>query len=118
MTNETTENFWKAWNEFEWPEPVPVTYRLYYNDNGSPQCYTMESLPGKYVEIDRETYVAASWNVRVIDEKLQIVAPAITVNKLQPNSDTGISCAPTDVCVIVSQDQPHTKWKLTANETH
>lgn len=118
MTNETTENFWKAWNEFKWPDPVLATYRLYYNDDGSPKCYTMETLPGKYIEVDRETYVLNPWNVRVIDEKLHIIPPAITVKKLQHSGINGVACHPQDVCVVVAPDQTHTKWKLTVNETH
>jgi hypothetical protein len=118
MTNETTENFLQVMATFEWPEPKPVFYRLYYNDDGTPKCYTMEDLPGKYLEIDRDTYVACSWNVRVVDKKLQIISPAVTIHKLQPSSSTGIYCDPSDVCVVVTKNQPHTKWKLTANETH
>jgi hypothetical protein len=118
MTNKTTENFLKVMAEFEWPDPVPVTYRLYYNEDGSPKCYTMESLPGKYIELDRETYVLSPWNVRVINETLHIIPPAITVKKLQPSNTNGTSCHPQDICVVVSADQNHTKWKLSVNETH
>ena len=117
MTNETTENFCKAWNEFKWPDPVPVTYRLYYNEDGTPKCYTMELLPGKYIELDRETYVLSPWNVRVVDEKLHIVPPTVTIKKLQPSDIDGVACHPQDVCIVVSADHPHTKWKLTVNET-
>jgi len=118
MTNETTENFLKVMSEFEWPDPVPVTYRLYYNEDGSPKCYTMELLPGKYVEVDRELYLTCPWNVRIVDEKLHIVPSAVTVKKLQPNSTNGLACHPQDICVVVASDQPHTKWKLISNETY
>jgi hypothetical protein len=118
MTNETTENFIKAWSEFKWPEQVPVTYRLYYNDNGSPKCYTMEDLPGKYVEVDRDTYVLSLWNVRVVDEKLHVIPPVVTVKKLQLSNTDGIACHPQDVCVVVAPDQNYINWKLTENETH
>jgi hypothetical protein len=78
----------------------------------------MESLPGKYIELDRETYVLSPWNVRVVDEKLRIIAPAVTVKKLQPNDTDGLACHPQDVCVVVSSDQNYIKWKLAENETH
>jgi len=118
MTNQTTENFLKVMAEFEWPEPVAVSFRLYYNEDGTPNCYTMEDLPGKYIEVDRETYISSRWNVRVVDEKLHIIPPAVTVKKLQPNDINGIACHPQDICVIVPPDQTHTKWKMIANETH
>ncbi len=118
MLNETTENFLKVMAEFEWPESKPATYRLYYNNDGTLKCYTMDDLPGKYIEVDRETYVAHLWNVKVIDEKLHIVPPAILTHKLKPNHSTGTACHLQDICVIVDQNQPHTKWNITTNETY
>ena len=116
MSRETTDNFFKAMAEFEWPETTPVSYRLYYTDTGAPECYTMEDLPGKYIEVDQETYVLARWNVQVIDNKIHIIAPTVTIQKLQPNTTTGAPCHVADVCVIVNPDQPHTKWNKTTNE--
>ena len=118
MTNETTENFLKVMAEFHWPDPKPVFYRLYYDDIGSPKCYTMEDLPGKYIEVDRDTYLAHLWNVRVVDNKLQIIPPAITVHKLKPGAELGVCCDTRDVCVVVDQDRPHILWTRTTNETH
>ncbi len=103
---------------FEWPDPKPVFYRLYYNDDGTPKCYTMEDLPGKYVEVDREMYLAHLWNVRVVDNRLQIIPPTISVKKLVSDIYTGTSCHLQDVCVVVTPDQSHHKWKLITNETH
>jgi hypothetical protein len=118
MLNETTENFLKVMATFEWPEPKPVTYRLYYNEDGSPKCYTMDDLPGKYIEVDRETYVSHLWNVKVIDGKLNIIPPAIVTNKLKPNDQAGTCCHPQDICVVVAQDHEHIKWTMTTNETY
>jgi hypothetical protein len=118
MTNETTKNFLQVMSEFNWPEPEVVSYRLYYNDNGTPKCYTMEDLPGKYIEIDCETYILHRWNVQVVNEKLIIVDPTQTVQKLQANTDSGTPCHPDDVCIVVDPEVPHTKWKLITNETN
>ncbi len=117
MTNETTKNFLEVMAAFEWPESKPVSYRLYYNDDGSPQCYSMDDLPGKYVEIDQEAFVHRRWNVRVVDQKLVVVPPAVITKKLIP-SDHGTSCHPHDVCVVIDGHKPNTKWKLKTNETH
>jgi hypothetical protein len=118
MSNETTENFLKVMSEFVWPDPVAIPFRLYYNEDGTPNCYTMEDLPGKYIEIDRDAYIAHRWNVRVVDDQLQIIPPAVTVQKLVPNNITGTACHPQDVCIVVSADQPHTKWKIASNDTY
>jgi len=118
MTNETTENFLQVWKEFKWPEPVPVTYRLYYKDDGTPDFYTMEDSPGKYIEVDRETYVARLWNVRVVDGKLRIIVPKIAVKKLKPSTTQGTCCHAQDVCVVVDQDSSGIKWHMTKYETH
>jgi hypothetical protein len=71
----------------------------------------MEDLPGDYILVDRETYVADCRHVRVIQGKLIFVAPTRTVKLLQPNgcwhclSSAGCRC-------VVSGDQPHTKWSM------
>ena len=116
MTNETTENFWSVWNNFEWPEPIPVFFRLYYNEDGTPRFYSMEDLPGEYVEVDAEAYAIASFNVRVVEHKLIHIRPRISIQKLQPHPDIGTACDPADVCVIVSEQDPHTKWSTVNNE--
>jgi len=115
MSNETTENFLKVMSTFEWPEIVPVFFRLYYNDDGTPLMYSMEDQPGKYIEIDAETFAIRSFNVRVVDQKLVHIQPRTLVHKLKP-ADVGTVCDPRDVCVIVDQTQPNTKWKVTKNE--
>ncbi len=116
MTNSTTENFIQAWESFQWPEPIVPSYRLYYNNDGTPKCYSMEHMPDKYIEVDAETFAQRPWNVRVIDKKLIFIDPPVTVQKLQPNQTTGIACHPRDVCVVVSEDQSHTKWNKQTNE--
>jgi len=103
MSQETTDNFWKALREIKWPEPTPIFFRLYYKEDGGPIVYTMEDLPGNYIDVDRDTYQLASMEVRVVDGKLVKLAQS-KVNKLIP-SDTGTHCHPQDVCVIV--DQPN-----------
>jgi hypothetical protein len=107
------EEFWLILHTI--PEPKQIFYRLYYNDNGSPIIYTMEDLPGNYIEVDQSTYVLTPFNVKVVDSKLVYIKPVVTVKKLQPNID-GTACNPQDVCIVVDTDQPHTNWKLVNNE--
>jgi hypothetical protein len=114
MTNATTENFWKAWAE-PCLEPPTIFYRLYYDQEGNPVCYTMEDLPGNYIEIDRETYVLGPLNVRVINGQLKQLKQSVMIDKLQP-SDSGTSCDPRDVCVVVSPQQPCIFWNSKHNE--
>ena len=116
--NETTANFLRVMSEYEWPEPRPVTYRLYHNEDGTARFYTMEDLPVEYILVDRETYVADCRNVRVAQGKLMFVAPTITVKLLRPSTDAGTACHPRDVAVVVADNQPHTKWSMVQNETH
>jgi len=112
--NETTENFWKAWAE-PVPEPAPIFFRLYYNPHCEPVSYSMEHLPGNYIEIDAETYQRSSFNVRVVDSKLVHIVPKKITSKLKPGT-TGTACAPDNVSVVVTEDQPHNKWSLKSNE--
>jgi hypothetical protein len=100
----TPEEFWGALANM--PEPKAIFYRLYYDENGDPICYTMEDLPGNYIEIDVDTYRRQPCNITVAKGKLVYIDQGI---KLRP-SDSGVSCDPRDVCVVVDPKQPHTYW--------
>lgn len=114
--NETTQNFLQVWNSHVWQEPHPVFYRLYYNPDGTPVCYTMEDLPGTYIEIDHETYKLSRPNVRVVDKKIKILTQSDTVSKLQPDQNQGVACHPSDVSVVVNETQPHIKWSTVTHD--
>jgi hypothetical protein len=109
----TEEEFWSILQAI--PDPIPVFYRLYYNNTGSPIIYSMEHLPGNYIEVDQSTYVLAPFNVQVINGKLVYIKPVVTVKKLQPSID-GTACDPRDICIVVNTDQPHTNWTIVNNE--
>jgi hypothetical protein len=112
---ETTKNFWDVWRNFQWPEIKPACYRLYYHEDGSPNIYTMEDLPGAWIEVSQQIYVTAPENVRVVAGELQIIPLVKTHHKLQP-SDSGTACDPRDVCVIADDTGPRTYWNLTTYE--
>jgi hypothetical protein len=116
MSDETTENFWSVIENFQWPDPVPVTYRLYHDDEGRPLFYSMEELPGTYIEVDQPTYIHGSHQVQVKNGKLIVLEPRIQVSKLVTDLDSGVPCDIRDVCVIVEIDRVHQKWKKIAND--
>jgi hypothetical protein len=116
MSNETTQNFWSVLQHFEWPEPEPVIYRLYHDDQGRPLFYSMEKLPGTYIEVDQSIYQRACYHAVVKQGRLVILRPAVQVSRLVPDQESGVCCDPRDVCVIVRQDQSHQKWRKITNE--
>lgn len=125
----TPEEFWAIWQESA-PEQKPVFYRLYYNEHGEPLFYSMEDLPGNYIEIDQETFNRSPSNVRVVDGEIKILSSS-PVYKLVPEKEVwartklvpispnekGVCCDPRDICVVVSKDQPHQKWSMKRYET-
>ena len=112
--NDTTENFFKAWAEWDRQEPNPVFFRLYYDEQGSPVVYSMENLPGTYIEVDQATYTKNSYQVQVINNKLIHIDHSQVYNKLQPG-DSGTPCHPQDVAIVVHTD-PNIKWKKVTYE--
>ena len=104
----TEAEFWAALAPL--PDPPPLTYRLYYDDTGLPLFYTMEQPPGKYVEIDLETFARAPANVRVVDGKLTYPKTAAAL-RLHPNN-TGTPCHPNNISIVVDETQTHIKWIL------
>lgn len=113
MSEMTPDDFWAILHAPV--ETKPIFFRLYYNNDGTPLCYSMEDLPGNYIDIDVETYHRGSSNVRVVDGQLKIIKPASLVKKLTP-SEHGTACDPRDIC-IVTDNQPNTKWSIKTNET-
>lgn len=95
----TPEEFWDILHAM--PEPQPVAYYLYYDDQGRPLTYSMEALPGNYIHIDAETFARGPLNARVIDGKLKYITPK-TSEKLVPG-ETGTLCHFNDVSVVVKE---------------
>ena len=110
MNKITAEDFWSVWTEPVAPVPS-VFYRLYHNNDGSPVGYTMEDLPGNYIEVDKDTYLIGSFNVKVVNQKLVYLSTVKNISKLKPNN-TGTACDPQDICVVVTENVPHVKWSL------
>jgi hypothetical protein len=116
LSEETTQNFLSVMQSFEWPEPVPATYRLYHDEQGRPLIYTMEALPGAYIEVDQATYIRASYHVVIRDKKLLVLEPKTQVSKLVPDPQVGTPCDLRDVCVVVDSNRPHQKWTENTND--
>lgn len=81
------------------PEPIEVRYWLYYDTHsGEPRVYSMEHLAGDRIEVDKHTYLLASMQVRVRNQKLVWISVTDS-EKLRPGHQ-GTGCHPHDVCVI------------------
>lgn len=98
------------------PQAQPASYRLYHDTHGNPVAYSMDPLPGDYIEVDATTYAVAPFNVRVINGTLHHIQPCKVIRKLEPHTPDGTPCHVNDVCVVVAPDQPHTKWNMTEHE--
>jgi hypothetical protein len=108
------QEFLDFWKTLEWPNVSPVYYRLYYDDLGQPLFYSHEDRPGNYINVSPEQFALQDLQVRVVDGVLQPrVKPAPP--KLVPGT-RGTPCDPTDVAVVVSEQQIHQRWKLKIHE--
>lgn len=108
------------WREFVdiWtsaPPPIPVFYRLYHDDQGQVLFYSMEDLPGNYIEIDADTYARASTRVRVVNGKIVPINQAPGA-RLYPGTH-GTPCDPWSVCIVTDQ-LPALYWSKQTNETN
>lgn len=110
MTDKNLENLLQALESLNFTETRPLIYRLYHDDAGYPLFYSMEDLPGRYIDIDQATYHLNSSHVRVVDGKI-VKLKFGGAHKIRPSND-GTPCDPRDVCVVVSKAREHIKWKL------
>lgn len=107
----TPEEFWKALADM--PEPQQVFYRLYHDSAGVPLFYSMEDLPGTYIELDQATYAKGASNVRVRDGKL-VELTWNTSSKIVPSTH-GTQCHEKDVAIVVKENG--TYWSKQTYET-
>ena len=84
------------------PEPKPVFYRLYHDEQGRPLFYSMEDVPGTYIEISQEEYAQGKSNISVKNGRIVEVTWQ-TAEKLTP-SDTGTQCHVKDVAIVVNSN--------------
>ena len=110
MSEMTEEEFLAIWQSNEPAPKTELEYRLYYDENGFPLFYSMEDLPGMYIQVSQETFLHGPNHIKVIDGKI-VEAKIAWLKKIIPSAQ-GVSCHPQDVCVIVDKDQPHTNWRL------
>jgi len=96
------------------PQPVAQVHRLYHDEQGGVLFYSMEDLPGTWIEVDAATYATAPHAVRVISGSLVRLPKQMLIDKLRP-AEHGICCHPQDVCIVVSPDQPHVKWSVSCD---
>jgi len=106
------DEFWSILHNM--PAPQPVLFRLYYDQNGKPIQYSHQDLPGTYIDVDPKDF--GSMNVQVQDGRLIRLANKTTTKKLVPG-DAGTPCHPDNVAIVVSESEPHQRWKLKTYET-
>ena len=87
-------------------------YRLYYNSDGTPRFYSMEEHDGAFIEVDLPTFETGRYDILVVNGKIKSLTENI-ISKLvvtHEQSDTSTYCDPTDVTLVVSQNQQHILW--------
>lgn len=110
------------WEEFvaiyqSQPEQPKLIYRLYYDSGGVPLFYSMEDLPGTYIDIDQTTFARGASNIRVRGGKILELTWKTTA-RLEPDDDQGTPCHPQDVAVVVAPDQLCQRWSKKTYETN
>jgi hypothetical protein len=101
------DEFWAAVTP---TEPRPILYRLYYDKQGLPLFFSQEDLVGNYIDITREEYINPPKHFKVVDGNIVLIETA-EVKRLYP-SETGVSCHPDDISVVVQDSKTNIKWSM------
>lgn len=105
------QEFFDIWNNI--PDPQPVQYRLYHDEQGRLLFYSMEDVPGTWIEIDQALYTRSPHRVRVINGQVHELEWRKSI-KLTP-SQIGTPCHPKDVTIIYDSSQAQ-HWAIMAHE--
>jgi hypothetical protein len=85
-------------------------FRLYYNRDGSPRCYTMEKLRGKFIYVDQQTYDVGRYDVIVVDGKLRSLSENL-VFKYHPDDKSADAVTdPDDILLVTDKRGEHKLW--------
>lgn len=106
---EDITKFWEEVSKLLINPQHEIFYRLYHDDHGNMLFYSMEDLPGNYIEIDVETFRSNDVNVKVRNGKIVKINPRHS-SKLVP-SESGTACHANDVAVVVTTKE-NCKWNL------
>jgi hypothetical protein len=104
------EIFLDFWQNFKWPEPEPLYFRLYYDKTGKPICYSRHAREENFIEVTPEEFAIGDMNVDIINGTIVHHAPP-PPPKLKP-SNTGTMCHRDDVTVVVESLKHGQKWNL------
>jgi hypothetical protein len=113
--DDNTKIFLDFFANYKWPEPRPVSYRLYHDADGLPLFYSTEDLPGTWIEISHRDYELRDEKVRVVQGKLKHLSVA-TVKRMRA-SEFGTACHPEDITIVVGEGQPHQRWSFLSHES-
>lgn len=111
-TTEQDELF-KAIAEFVQPEPIPVHYYLYYNNEGDPLYFSCDELEGNKIEITKQQHEELRLSdVKIINGELKIRSLVPPLRKLVP-SDHGTTTHKNDITIVTAEGR---QWALKGND--
>ena len=105
--NTSIENFREALKLVKPIKKQEIFFRLYYDDDGNVITYSMEDLPGKYIEINAEQFAIGNRNIYIKNGKIY-KKKQLSIGKLIPTEEYD----GTDITVIKDK----TQWKMKTYE--
>jgi hypothetical protein len=77
-------------------------YRLYYNLDGSPRYYTMEDLPGDFIQVDHATFEAGRYDVVIRNGKLKSLSEIgqSKYHSVTLATNSTVACDPDDILIV------------------
>lgn len=113
MTND--EIFLEFWKNYVWPEPKPVEFRLYHDQQGRAIEYSMQEREGEFILITAEEFARRDHRARVVNGRITFPRP-MAPPKLVPG-ENGTACHSWSVAVV-SHNETDQRWSLKTHESN
>lgn len=79
-----------------------MTFKIYYDDTGTPTMYTREEHTGDFIEVDAETFALCRFDIKIVNGEIVQPDNSRKFHKME-ESDIGTEVLKEDISIIAPE---------------